>query len=187
MARTFTTAFQNVIDSDVINYFFLFKIDLSTTYYFTSFHRDISWDSQTWVSDGGLFEVDPPKTSSVLDREAYRIVLTDIDDEFSDEFKQGVVGADINVWVGLLDSNNEPLLNSGDIINIYSGFVDQPSIKIDWETKYANLEGTSPMADLDQVNLFMVSRDGMKNVSATDTSFNAIYDDSEIHLKWGKV
>jgi hypothetical protein len=187
MARTFTTAFNNIINSDSINYFFLFKLELSQNYYFTSFNRDIVWDSQTWVSDGGVFEVDPPKTSSIVDREAYRVVITDIDNDFSDEFKQGVIGADIKVWAGLLDSTGNPLLNSGDIISVYSGFVDQPSIKIDWDTKYANLEGTSPMADLDQVNLFMVSKDGMDNVSATDTSFDFIYDDSEIHLKWGKV
>jgi len=184
--RTFTTAVQNIINNDQFKYFFLIKLSLNNTYYFTSHWNDITYDSQTWISDGGMFEVDSPKFSSILDREAYRVVITDLVDQIGDEFRTGVVGKPIQVFVGFLDANNDPLLGTGDIINIYSGFVDTPTVENTWETKLASIEGTSPMSDLDSINLFMVSKDGMDQRSSTDTSFDKVFEDSEINIKWGK-
>jgi hypothetical protein len=34
---------------------------------------------------------------------------------------------------------------------------------------------------------FITSRDGMDQRSSTDTSFDEIYKNSEINLKWGKI
>jgi len=201
MARTFSSNFLSVINSDTINYFYLIQIELErtgastqarNTYYYTSFERDITWNGQTWSGDGGLFEIDSPRFSSILDREAYTVVLQDKDNTLSDIFKQGVIGNDIKVRVGVLDSSGDPLVGVdgagvSDIVFIYSGFIDSPSISVDWEVKTAKIEGTSPMADLDQIKLFMVSKDGMDQKAAADTSFDRIYDDNETHLAWGKI
>jgi len=187
MARVFSTNFTTVLNSDVIRYFFLIELNLNNDYYFTSYPSDIPYNGNTYISDGGVFEVDSPRFSSVVDREAYKIVLTDIDNTMSTEFSAGVIGAPIKVMVGLIDSNNQPLLSAGDIVEIYSGFVDKPEISIDWETKYASIEGTSPMSDLDRINLTMVSKDGMDNINTNDTSFDEIYGGREITFKWGKV
>ena len=43
------------------------------------------------------------------------------------------------------------------------------------------------MSDLDMVKPFISSKDGMDQKSATDTSFDEVYEDNEITLKWGKV
>ena len=43
------------------------------------------------------------------------------------------------------------------------------------------------MADLDSVNVIYSSKDGMDQLSATDTSFDEIYDGAEIATKWGKI
>jgi hypothetical protein len=43
------------------------------------------------------------------------------------------------------------------------------------------------MSDLDAVNTFYVSRDGMDQKSFSDTSFDDMYQDIEIKYKWGKV
>jgi hypothetical protein len=195
MARTFTSPFQTVLNSNTIKYFFLIHLKFVASYqrtsevnnYFTSHSSDIFWSGQTWTSDGGLFEVDAPNFSSIVDREAYRVVITDLSNEFSDEFKKGVVGSPIKVYIGLLNSNGIPLTGTGDIVNLYSGYIDTPSIKIDWDTKYATLEGTSPLSDLDQVKSILVSKSGMDNFNLGDTSYDQLYDDSEIRLKWGKT
>jgi len=188
MARTFSTAVQTVIDNeDRLKYFFLIKLEFSSTYYLTSFSRDITWDSQTWTSDGGLFEVDSPKSSSIVDREAYRVVLTDLDETFIEEFKAGVVGKNITVYAGFLDSNGDPLVGTEDIVSVYKGYVDSPAVDINWETKTATLEGTSPMSDLDQVKLIKISRDGMDQFSSTDTSYDSVFEDNEAVLGWGKI
>lgn len=188
MARSFSSAVQARIDSDDrLKYFFLIELKFNSTYRFTSLSQDVSWDSQTWTSDGGLFEVDAPRFSSVIDREAYRVVLTDLDEALHAEFQAGVIGKEINVWAGFLDDSNQPLLGADDVVSLYGGYVDSPEVVIDWDTKTASLQGTSPMADLDQVKSIMVSRDGMDQFSSSDTSYDALFEDSEILIKWGKI
>jgi len=190
--RSFSTAVTTAINAQRFKYFFLIELTFgSTSYYFTSYNRDITWpstNSNTYTSDGGLFEFDTPNFSSVLDREAYKVVITDISDQFANHFKSGVIGSPINVKVGIVDpSTDQPLTGDDDIMHLYSGFVDSPSIENDWDRKIAVIEGTSPMADLDQVNITMVSKDGMDQIDGTDTSFDSLYEDSEINIKWGKV
>ena len=201
MARTFSTNFTTALNSEYVKYFFLIEIDLErvsanntnrVTYYYTSFNRDISWNSQTWVGDGGVFEIDAPRFSSIIDREAYIITLTDVANGLSDTFKQGVIGNKIKVRLGLLNSNEQPMTGVdgngvSDIVFLYSGFIDAPTIAVNWDTKVAKIEGTSPMADLDQINLTMISKDGMDQKNSTDTSFDSIYEDSETHISWGKI
>ena len=43
------------------------------------------------------------------------------------------------------------------------------------------------MSDLDMVIPFIGSRDGIKQKSSNDTSFENLYGDSVIKLKWGKI
>ena len=186
--RTFSSAVSTAIQNDRFRYFFLIKLEFSQDFYFTSLPYDVTYDGQTWLSDGGVFEVDSPQFSTILDREAYKIIITDLVDSMSAEFKLGVVGSKVEVMVGIIDpSTNQPLLGTNDVIHIYTGFADSPSIENNWDTKTAIIEGSSPMADLDQVNITMVSKDGMDQLSQSDTSYDKIYDDSEIQLKWGKV
>jgi len=201
MARTFSTNFTTALNSDFVKYFFLIEIELErvsannpnrVTYYYTSFNRDISWNGQTWVGDGGVFEIDSPRFSSIVDREAYIITLTDAANGLSDTFKQGVIGNKIKVRLGLLNSNEQPMTGTdsngvSDIIFLYSGFIDAPTISINWDSKIAKIEGTSPMADLDQINLTMISKDGMDQKNSTDTSFDSIYEDNETAISWGKI
>jgi hypothetical protein len=73
------------------------------------------------------------------------------------------------------------------MVQVYQGYVDTPIISNDWDSKTAVIEGTSPMSDLDAVNVFYTSRDGMDQRSTTDTSFDDMFEDGEIKYKWGKV
>lgn len=185
--RNFSTSVQAVLDSDNISFFFLIKLEFTQTYYLTSFGSDIVFDGQTYTAQGGLFEYDSPKLSSVVDRESYKIVIDDVSNTMIQEFKNNVVGKPITVTAGFLDTNGAPLLNTSDMVQVYQGYVDSPVISNDWETKTAIIEGTSPMSDLDAVNVFYTSRDGMDQRSITDTSFDDMFEDGEIKYKWGKV
>jgi len=197
--REFSSAVTTAINAERFKYFFLIELTFTlfnpnsnqyedTEYYFTSYNRDLDWNSNTYIADGGLFEFEPPNFSSVLDREAYKVVITDISDQFAAHFKSGVIGSPIKVRAGIIDpSTDQPLTATEDIISLYSGFIDGPSIENNWDTKLALIEGTSPMADLDQINVRMVSKDGMDQLDSLDTSFDSLYEDSEINLKWGKV
>jgi hypothetical protein len=188
--RVFSSTVQNLIDSGNIEYFFLITLNFTNTYRLTSYHSNLEYpigSGNTYISDGGLFEIDEPKFSSVVDREAYRIVIAEDLDEMSAEFEANVVGKPIDVKVGFIDANGYPLLNENDIVSIYKGNADSPSITNDWEQKLAVIEGTSPMADLDAVNVRYTSKDGMDQINTDDTSFDEIYGGREITFKWGKV
>ena len=165
-------------------------IDLyfNSTYHLTSYSRDIDYGGNTYTSDGGLFEIDTPKLSSIIDREAYKVIVADLDDAMLADIRANVVGKDITVRLGFIDPDtNQPLLEPQNILYVYRGFVDSPEVVNNWESKLASIEGTSPMADLDMVNSYVTSRDSLKQRNNNDTSFDEIYDSSELDLKWGKV
>jgi hypothetical protein len=191
--RQFPTSIQTILNSDIIKYAFLIKLEFNTTYYLTSFNRNITYDGNTYIADGGLYEYDSPKFSSIVDRESYKIIIADILDQMVEEFRINVVGKPITVKVALLDSNEEPLLGSGEVLSVYSGPVDSPAIDNSFEEKLAILEGTSPMSDLDMTRSFLTSKDSMtqnrlnSSASDTDTSFDEVYENHQITLKWGKI
>lgn len=185
--RSFSTAVQTVLDSDLIEYAFLIKLEFNTTYYLTSNPYDVVFDGNTYLANGGLYSYESPKFSTVIDRESYKIVLSELLDNFMTEFKLNVVGKPVQVYVAFRDASGELLLTTTDVITAYKGTVDKPVINNDFEEKLAVIEGTSPMSDLDMVKNFVTSKDGMDQKSATDTSFDEIYDNSEITIKWGKV
>jgi len=185
--RQFSAAAQQVIDSDLIRFAFLIKLEFVNNYYFTSYHRDLFFDGDTYLADGGLYEFDPPKLSSVVDRESYRVVISEVLNTMGDEFRANVIGKPISVFVSLLDVNGDPLLGTDDVLSVYKGFVDRPALTNDFEQKLAVIEGTSPMSDLDMVRSSITSRDSMKQKNPSDTSFDEIFQDKSVSVKWGKV
>jgi len=185
--RTFSSAVQTVLNSGIIEFVYLIKLEFNTTYYFTSHNTDLTYDSQSYIAEGALYEFDTPKFSSTIDREAYKIVIADFSNEMAAEFDLNVIGKPVEVKVALMDSNGNPMLGTDDVLSVYNGFVDSPSISNNYEEKLALLECTSPMADLDTVNSFYTSRDSMEQRSSTDTSFDEIFENKEISIKWGKV
>jgi hypothetical protein len=193
--RTFSSTIQNLLNQTDIAFFVLIELNLSNNYYLSSLPYDIVYPAgaggNTYIANSGIFEYDSPKFSSVVDRESYKIVITDHLDTMKTEIEANVVGKPVTVRVGFLDSNNDPILTSGEVLTIYKGTVDAPSISNSFDNKLVTFEGTSPMSDLDIVNSFISSKDGMKNRVANsgvaDTSFDRIYGESRIKLKWGKI
>jgi hypothetical protein len=185
--RIFSPEVQAVLDSDLIEYAFLIKLRFSLNYYLTSNGYDVPYDGNTYLANSGLYSFDSPKFSTVIDRESYKVIISELFNEMMPEFKLNVVGKPIEVFVALRDVNGDLLTSTDDVLKIYKGYVDKPSITNDFGNKLAVLEGTSPMADLDLVRNFISSKNGMDQRSATDTSFDEIYDGNEITLRWGKV
>ena len=75
--RTFSAAVQTVLDSDLIEFAFLIKLSFNTTYYLTSNSHDLVYDGDTYLANGGLYEFDSPKFSTVIDRESYKVVISE--------------------------------------------------------------------------------------------------------------
>lgn len=185
--RQFSSTVESILNSNSVKFFFLIKLSFNSIYYITSYSEDIVYDGNTYAANGGLFEVESPKFSSVIDREAYKVVVLDNLNAMKTEIEANVVGKPIEVKLGFVDNNGNPLTNPADIVSVYRGYVDNPVINNDWDRKVVIFEGTSALADLDMVNSFIASRDGMDQKDLTDTSFDQIYENSAIEVKWGKT
>ena len=105
--RSFSVAVQTVLDSDLIEFAFLIKLEFNSTYYLTSNSYDLAYDGNTYLANGGLYEYDSPKFSTVIDRESYKVVISELLNEMLPEFKSNVVGKSIEVFVALQDANGQ--------------------------------------------------------------------------------
>jgi hypothetical protein len=82
-----------------------------------------------------------------------------------------------------------PLLAEEDIVLAYKGIVDSHGYVIsEDEDVVVVIECSSPMADLDLKRTLITSKDAMRGLSPTDSSFDQVYEGSKgIDLLWGKA
>jgi len=167
--------------------FFMLELDMSEKYYFTSLSYSVRFNNNLYIPDGGLTGFGPPRSSTTVDREIYEVTFLDHADELQAEIRAGINGAPLTVYTSFLNSKKKPLLSRSDVFIAYSGFIDTAVIINNSETKMAKIQAASPLAALDLVSAYSVSRDGMDQMNSLDTSFDDIYQGSKsVTLKWGK-
>jgi hypothetical protein len=187
---------KNLIVLDRIKYFFLVSIGNK---HYTSNPSNITLSNgTTYISDGGLTNVDPPNFSSTVDRSTYSVSFSDVSSELKSYFEEGATGDSFIVRIGFyntLDVVTDGVEIGGiftqitNTILIYKGVVDTQSYSLSFDNGglTAKIEGSSPMADLDLVNPFYTNKDSMKQINPNDTAFDKVFDGSgQIKLKWGK-
>lgn len=177
-----------ILGEDRLKAFLMVKLDFpSVSYYFTDYGRDVDFGGNTYSSGSGVMDFEPPRLSYTVDREAYRLSISDHNNTFQNLFRLGATGSDVTIYLVLVGSGG-PELGADDVIVAYKGRIDETTIVVTPEDKVAVITLSSPMANLDQVKTFWTTKSGMDQYSATDTSFDNIYEDNkEITLKWGKV
>jgi hypothetical protein len=195
---TFSSTIGSILNSKNIKYFYLVNIqDLGN---YTSLPFDIQMDDTiTYNSDGGLYSVEPPSLSSIVDRATYKLLLLDPTFSLRNYLEQGAVGKQVVIRLGffnttsaLVDGTNvgEPFKALSNTITVYKGIIDTYSYSIDLRegSSIVELEISSPMADLDLVKGYHTNKDFLSQLNANDTAYNEVYDGaSSVKLKWGKV
>jgi hypothetical protein len=187
--RVFSTDVLDVINSDFIEYFILVEMNLSNSDYFLTTNKSNVTDSSgnVFLANGAIFEYDSPRQNSVLDREAYKIQFIDPSDELFAEFKQGVINRNVTIRAGFIHPTLGPLTGDSDLVYVYSGYIDAPSISTDFNSKIVEIECSSPMADFDMVRPFFTTSYGMDQINTEDTSFDRINEGFEMQIDWGKI
>jgi hypothetical protein len=176
-----------IIQSENLDYFILSEFNFGSSYYYTSLPFDVNWNGNTYSADNGLMGFEPPRYSTTVDREAYKITLDAIDQTLVNEVEAGIVHKPVTVRIGFM-VNGVPQLGINDTIHSYSGTVSAPSIEINDDEKKLILECSAPLSDLDATSTLYTTKDGISNIDPTDTSFDQILEGSdEIKLKWGKL
>lgn len=199
----FSTNMQSVLNLGHIEGFYLLRVVDSTgvvIFSSTTHYTDITLSNgNTYFSDGKIIAVDAPQLSSTVDREQYKIVLTDPSFALSSKLDSNLVGKQLETRIGFVDSNNsisnanygKPYTNVEDTFVIYRGLIEAAAYEIDTntigESKIA-ISGASPLLSLDQKNGIYLSKDYIHKNSPTDTSCDQIYQGSlGLVLKWGRT
>lgn len=172
------------LTSDVSDPYLLLDMEFSSgTIRLTSLPYNITVGSDVYISDGGLVKFNPPQLTSSIDRETYKISITDFGNTYKDEFELSAVGTPVTVRLGIEG-------NVTDFDILYKGRIDATSIQTDPAegTKDAIIECSSPFGALDRTTDRRTDRDTQRQIDATDTCFDRIlFEVSSLELKWGKV
>jgi hypothetical protein len=171
-------------------FFLLAEIQFSTPLRATSTPFDVTFPASggnVYSSLTSVLGFGPPRVSTSVDREVYELMFSDHDNSLQEELRNGINGKLLTVYAGFFDDNDQPLLNSTDVFIAYKGFINSGKILNDGDRKIAVIQAASPMGSLDAISGYIVSKEGMDQVSLTDTSFDDVYSGGKsISLKWGK-
>lgn len=203
--RKFSSNVDTLINKDQIAYFYLIKIgpfkdlsDTPTTLYHTAVPGGVTMDGHFYTDANSLIHVDPPRQSSVVDRESYKISYADPDFYYRALFEKGFSGVPIQISVGFYNTEDYtiggadpgfPLQNIDDILVIYSGTSDTHGYSVDMSGDVTvTIECTSPMGALEMTKSIITTRDSMNQIDPTDTCYDQVFEGSKgIDLLWGKV
>jgi hypothetical protein len=186
--RTLSAAALAAINLPNPKFILFAKIVLnSTTLLVTSSPSNHLFNSETYLSTSSLVSFGPPRISSSVDREVYELIFLDHDNSIQQALRTGITGKKVTVYAAFYNSSNVLLNSVNDVLVAYEGLIDSGKVVNDGSVKQAIISVASPMATLDSIGGYIVSRDGMDQVSSTDTSFDEVYVGGEtVNLKWGK-
>lgn len=197
--RVYSDNVKSLLSRQDIGIYFCVEIQHSSGYLrHTTLPQDVTVGGISYTADNNLMSVEPPKLSSVVDREAYKITYTDPNFTLRSIFEAGLTGAPIQVLLGFINTTastlggalpGAPLTNVEDTVIAYAGAVDTQGYSMqDCEEITVVIEGASPMSSLNLLNVFYTSQDALKQYSSTDTAFDQVYAGSkDVDFLWGKA
>ncbi|MDB4575353.1 hypothetical protein N9112_00155 [bacterium] len=185
---TFSTNVKALMDKPSFEHFYL--IDMADGLLRITDHAyaiTLS-DARTFQKTDELLEIERPKFSTVVDREHYKILLADPGFSQGALADLGIIGEIIEIRVGFVDtSTGLPLTALADTVSIYKGLVDTTAYRMTQDEVVLEITCASPMADLDQINKMVLSKDDVTSRNPADTCCDQLYEGSGgIALKWGK-
>jgi len=177
------SSITSALVTDVTNPYLILQMEFATsTVRLTSLPYDIVVGGNTYSANGGLSELEPPRLTSVLDREVYKIKLVDFDDTYKGLFDNNALGTLVTVSLGIEG-------NLTDLDTLYKGRIDGMTIETNPAegTKDAIIECASPFAALDRTNDRQTDSNTQRNIDSTDTSMDLVYAAAKtVEIKWGK-
>lgn len=148
-----------------------------------------------FAPNANLLSVEMPKASSVVDREAYKIVYADPEFTYRAIFQDGVLGSPVSTWLVFKNTTGASIegvlpgaLALNDVVPVYKGKIDAPSYNVSSEdTVTTTIECTSPMGSLGLVRSYNTSKDCVQQYDATDTAYDQVFEGSaQMQFLWGK-
>lgn len=182
------TTLAMLAEGPIEEYFVFLDLWTDTPVHLTSLPVVTTLDTIDYQPDSAILAYEPPRLSTIVDREIYKISVSDHANFYSDQAEISAVGSLMTVRIGFKIAGTRRLA-AQELQLSYEGLVDgiTRSTNFQQSEKTVVIEGASPMADLDSSFAMMTSRDGMDQFDTTDTSFDQIHEGSDaVNLKWGK-
>jgi hypothetical protein len=185
-----STGLSDLLLEQTVESFFL--VDLNNGFRKTSNAFNITYNGNLYIADGTLLTVEPPQMSSIVDRQAFKIVMSDVNMEMGVLAEAGMLGTPVNVYMGFINiGTDQPHTELDKFLTIYSGHIDGVSYRYDTSLigeRAFILTCTTPMSDLDLKKPIYTSQDYLDKNYPGDTSYQQIYEGSgPIELRWGKI
>jgi hypothetical protein len=188
--RLLNSTLQTILSNPVIEPYILVKID---TYKTTDYYRSLLMDNgETYLADGRLVATDPPRVSATVDREIYRVIISDPSFLFGPTLESNLIGKTLEVRMGFVNTaTRQPYTEILNTIIVYRGMIESTAYEVDLTLQGKTeiiITGSSPMANLDSVKTLTSTKYSMKYIDYNDNSFEQIYEGSgAVILKWGKA
>ena len=159
----------------------------------TSYYDDVTLSNgYLYEANGMLVSADPPQLSTTVDREQYKVILSDPEFMQGDNAENGLTGKRMEVRVGFIDPESGlPFTEERDTFIVYRGRVDGASYRISTEEygeTLLQITGVSPILSLDMKKGIHLTKDAIRQRNPNDSSCDQMYEGSStIILKWGKI
>jgi hypothetical protein len=159
----------------------------------TSFYSDVSIvGDRTYLGNGNLVAISPPKLESVVDKSSFDITISDPQFSEANSLEVNLLGNLVELRAGVVNTvTNLPLLALADTLLIYRGKVDAFSYKASTKELGENLlviRCGSPMVNLDAKRSFYLNKDFVRRTNPSDSSCDQINEGSgSLMIKWGKA
>ena len=180
----FNARVLELLAQPVINIFYCLKLK---NLKYTTYTSDITLGVDVYSGFGPVFNVDAPRMDSVVDRDLYKIILTDEGFALGDLYETNFTGAQAEVRVGFVDYNTG-VPETTDTVLIYKGVIESFNYEIDTAEKgtvLSTISCSNPMADLDSVRVYYTSKDFLRQINPADKAYDQIYVGSEgVSMIW---
>jgi hypothetical protein len=172
--------------------FYLVKVTKGPTVLFaaTSYNRDLTLsDGVLHPANDRLQGVDAPSVSTTIDRQIYKVAISDPEFEYGDLIK---IGSMLEVRLGFLNPiTNIPMTLLSDTALVYKGRVSDVRYEIEAATEgdvTLIVAGASPMLNLARKSNFLFNKEAVRARNPADSSADALFQGSGAALlKWGKT
>lgn len=155
----------------------------------TDYPTNLTLSDGVYTSSDAILAAEEPQLTSTVDRDLYKISFADPNRTFLALFEAGLNGAEVSVRQGLVDYyTGEP--ETSHLLIIYEGIVESYNHVTDTSVDgsiVANVVCSNLMASLDDSNPYYTSKNYVKTLVSSDTSYDQLYEGSgSVVLRWGK-
>jgi len=197
--RTITAAQLDLLTRNDVQPFLLISIgpNLNTDYLrYTSLPYDFTYESNLYLCDSNIVNLDPPRISDTIDKESYTLTFSDPEYNLRPFFEGGsgrLLGTEMSILGGFVNSTDTLLHGTSpgaifdDYFTIYKGKIDSANYTTTEETVLLIVEGASPMGPLDLTRTIITSHEYIRRKYPSENCYIKLFEGSaQATIEWGK-